>query len=332
MKQKTEKTLVLCDEEEEYAQLMTEFLNKQKGLPWILRTYTDTEELYGREAAGVDMLVVAESAYSEKMRELCPDGLVILNESGLVKWEGMRYVDKYSRAEEVYRQLLAIYAEITDVPAPRLAAGLQTKFVGNYSPVRRCMQTSFALALGQMLAEKHRTLYLNFEHYAGMGELLPDMRTLDLADLLYFLNADREKFRIRMQALLKRIGQLDYIPPMKAGQNLLSVTEEEWLGLLRKIAELGEYEYVILDLSESMQGLFEILRLCSRVFTQAARDTAADRKLTQYEQVLALYEYGDVLEKTSRLDLTHIHRLPNEPEQLTRGELAEAVRELMQKL
>lgn len=332
MKQKTEKTLVLCDEEEEYAQLMTEFLNKQKGLPWILRTYTDTEELYGREAAGVDMLVVAESAYSEKMRELCPDGLVILNESGLVKWEGMRYVDKYSRAEEVYRQLLAIYAEITDVPAPRLAAGLQTKFVGNYSPVRRCMQTSFALALGQMLAEKHRTLYLNFEHYAGMGELLPDMRTLDLADLLYFLNADREKFRIRMQALLKRIGQLDYIPPMKAGQNLLSVTEEEWLELLRKIAELGEYEYVILDLSESMQGLFEILRLCSRVFTQAARDTAADRKLTQYEQVLALYEYGDVLEKTRRLDLTHIHRLPNEPEQLTRGELAEAVRELMQKL
>lgn len=332
MNQKTEKTLVLCDEEEEYAQLMTEFLNKQKGLPWILRTYTNMEELYGREAAGVDMLVVAESAYSEKMRELCPDGLVILNESGLVKWEGMRYVDKYSRAEEVYRQLLAIYAEITDVPAPRLAAGLQTKFVGNYSPVRRCMQTSFALALGQMLAEKHRTLYLNFEHYAGMGELLPDMRTLDLADLLYFLNADREKFRIRMQALLKRIGQLDYIPPMKAGQNLLSVTEEEWLELLRKIAELGEYEYVILDLSESMQGLFEILRLCSRVFTQAARDTAADRKLTQYEQVLALYEYGDVLEKTRRLDLTHIHRLPNEPEQLTRGELAEAVRELMQKL
>lgn len=332
MNQKAEKTMVLCDEEEEYAQLMTEFLKKRKDLPWVLRTYTSVEELFGRENEGVDMLVVAESAYFEQLQKLCPDGLVILNESGLMRWEGMRYVDKYSRAEEVLKQLLAIYADITDIPMPRLAIGLHTKFVGNYSPVRRCMQSSFALTLGQMLAEKHKTLYLNFEHYAGMGEALSNMPSLDLADLLYFLNAEEEKFRIRMQTILKQIGKLDYIPPMKVGQNLLSVTGEEWLELLRKIEELGVYEYVILDLSESMQGLFEILRLCSRVFTSVAHDPAADRKLMQYEQVLALYEYGDVLEKTSQLDLSHIHRLPPEPEQLTRGEMAEVVRGLMKKL
>lgn len=332
MNQKAEKTMVLCDEEEEYAQLMTEFLKKRKDLPWVIRTYTSVEELFGKESESVDMLVVAESAYFDEMQKLCSDGLVILNESGLMRWDGMRYVDKYSRAEEVLKQLLAIYADIADVPMPRFAVGLHTKFIGNYSPVRRCMQSSFALTLGQMLAEKHKTLYLNFEHYAGMAEVLPDMQNLDLADLLYFLNAEKEKFRIRMQTILKQIGKLDYIPPMKVGQNLLSVTGEEWLALLRKIEELGVYEYVILDLSESMQGLFEILRLCSRVFTSVAQDRIADRKLTQYEQVLALYEYGDVLEKTSRLDLSHIHRLPPEPEQLTRGEMAEVVRGLMQKL
>lgn len=332
MNQKAEKTMVLCDEEEEYAQLMTEFLKKRKDLPWVIRTYTSVEELFGKESESVDMLVVAESAYFDEMQKLCSDGLVILNESGLMRWDGMRYVDKYSRAEEVLKQLLAIYADIADVPMPRFAVGLHTKFIGNYSPVRRCMQSSFALTLGQMLAEKHKTLYLNFEHYAGMAEVLPDMQNLDLADLLYFLNAEKEKFRIRMQTILKQIGKLDYIPPMKVGQNLLSVTGEEWLALLRKIEELGVYEYVILDLSESMQGLFEILRLCSRVFTSVAQDRIADRKLTQYEQVLALYEYGDVLEKTSRLDLSHIHRLPPEPEQLTRGEMAELVRGLMQKL
>jgi hypothetical protein len=34
-------------------------------------------------------------------------------------------------------------------------------------------------------------------------------------------------------------------------------------------------------------------------------------------------EYGDVLEKTDRVDLTHIHRIPQELEQLTRGDLAD---------
>jgi hypothetical protein len=325
--------LVLCDEEEEYAQLMSEFLRKHRKLPWELRTYTSVEELLEREKGGIELLVVAESAFSDRLRRLSPGRLVVLSESGVMRWEDVCYVDKYSRAQEVLGQLLAIYAEAeAEEQPPRLEPEIHTKIIGNYSPVRRSFQTSFALTMGQMLAQEHRTLYLNFEHYAGMGELLPDMQTYDLADLLYFMNAGKEKFRIRLQSMMKQIGNLDYIPPMRSGQNLLSVTGEEWQSFLQKIQDLGEYEYVILDLSESMQGLFEILRQCSRIFTSGAKDRVGERKLMQYEQILALYDYGDVLEKTCRTDLSHIRRIPAEPEQLTHGELAEVVRSYIREL
>jgi hypothetical protein len=323
---------VLCDEEEEYAQLISEFMRRQRHLPWELRTYTRAEELFERESGGMALLVVAESAFSDRLRELSPGRLVVLSESGVMRWEDVFYVDKYSRAQEVLGQLLAIYAESEEEQPPRLETKLPAKIIGNYSPVRRSLQTSFALAMGQMLAQEHRTLYLNFEHYAGVGGLLPDMQTYDLADLLYFLNAGKEKFRIRLQSMLRQIGSLDYIPPMKAGQNLLAVTGEEWLCFLQKIQELGEYEYVILDLSESMQGLFEILRQCTRIFTSCARDRIGERKLLQYEQMLALYDYADVLEKTCRTDLSYIRRVPAEPEGLTHGELAEAVRKFLEEL
>lgn len=332
MREKAKKVMVLCDAEEEYAQQMTEFLRKHKSLPWELHTYTSVEGLLREEKGTVGMLVVAESAYCEEIWALMPERLVILGESGVARWENLTYIDKYQEAEEVLKCLLGIYMEIADVQLPRLPRSGKTVFIGNYSPVRRCMQTSFALAMSQMLALEHPTLYLNFEHYAGTAELLPDMQTLDMADLLYFLNADKDKFRLRMQTMLKRKGSLDYIPPMKAGQNLLSVTAEEWTGLLQKIEEMGEYEYVILDLSESMQGLFEILRMCTRVFTLTREDRLAKSKLMQYEQMLALYEYGDVLDKTRRLDLSHIRRLPEELEQLTKGDLADLVRKLLREL
>ncbi len=132
-----------------------------------------------------------------------------------------------------------------------------------------------------------------------------------------------------MQIILKHKGKLDYIPPMKAGQNLLSVTTEEWLGLLQKIQELGIYEYVILDLSESMQGLFEILRRCTMVYTLTREDRIAKSKLLQYEQILSLYDFRDVLDKTKQFSLPHIHRLPEELEQLTKGELADLVKRLL---
>lgn len=327
-----EKLLVLCDEEEEYARLLTDFLQKQRDLPWRIHTYTSINELMRSEKEPMMLLAVSESAYSEALQALQPLRTVILNESGVIRWKDVPCVDKYQAAEEVLKYLLQIYMEVADTGLPRLRQGCRTKFIGNYSPVHRSMQTSFALTMSQMLAREHATLYLNFEHYAGIGELLPDLQTLDLADLLYFLNAEQEKFRLRLQTMLRHVGNLDYIPPMKSGQNLLTVQTAEWLGLLQKIEELGEYEYVILDLSESMQGLFEILRLCRRVYTLTREDRIAKAKLLQYEQLLSLYGYGDVLEKTRQPSLPQIRRLPEELEQLTRGELAALAEGLIREL
>lgn len=324
-----EEVMVLCDPEEEYAQLMTEFLKKHKELPWKIRTYTSVDDLLRTEKAAVGLLVVSETAYSEELQTIQAPRIIVLNESGVIRWENVCYVDKYQQADEVLREILQLYIEVADQCPPRLRRKTDTVFIGNYSPVHRCMQTSFALTMSQLLAREHSVLYLNFEHYAGVAELLPDMQTLDMADLLYFLNAEKDKFLLRMQTICRHVGNLDYIPPMKSGQNLLTITAAEWMKLLQKIEELGGYEYVILDLSESIQGLFDILRMCKKVFTLTREDRIAKSKLLQYEQLLSLCEYGDVLDKTRRLNLSHIQRLPEELEQLTRGDLAELVNDLL---
>lgn len=332
MREKIGKVMVLCDTEEEYAQLMTEYLRRHRNMPWDIHTYTDMKELFQKEAPSPAMLVVAESAYTEDLWKLQPVRLVVLSESGLLRWENLHYVEKYQQAEDVLKKLLEVYMEIADTGLVRLSVGCKTVFLGNYSPVHRSMQTSLALSLGQLLARDHPTLYLNFEHFAGISQMVPEGQALDMADLLYFLNAQKEKFRLRLQSMLRQIGNLDYVPPMKSGQNLLAVTAQEWLGLFGKIGDLGIYEYVILDLSESMQGLFEILRLCTRVYTTVREDRIARCKLLQYEHLLGLCEYGDVLEKTKRLNLSHIRRLPEELEQLTKGELAALAGELIAEL
>ena len=324
---KCENVLILCDRDTEYAELFGEYLRKQRDLPWELRIYTDVGELLQKERREkLSMLVVAEDAYCEEMKLLQPVRLVILNESGLLQWDEFLNVDKYQKADSVIKQLLEIYMEIATVQLPRLTGNQRTRFIGMYSPVKRCLQSSFAITMCQLLSREHSTLYLNFEHYAGITELLPDGQERDLADLLYFLNAGEEKFRLRMQTMIQRRGNLDYIPPMRVGQNLLTITAAEWLSLLQKIAELGEYEYVVLDLSESMQGLFDILRMCRRIFTITSEDRIARAKIMQYEQLLALYEYSDLLDKTKRCCLPQVRRLPECLEEYTRGELGEYVK------
>lgn len=327
------KIMALCDTEEEYAQHMTEFLKSQSQLPWMIYTYTDVRQLMSflkQQTPG--LLVVAENAYTEEVQELTGITTVLLNESGVVKWKDIHNVNKYQRADQVLREILQVLMELEDAGLPELTAGISTKIIGMYSPVRRCLQTSFALTLGQMLAEKHKTLYLNFEHYAGITELLPDIQTRDLADLIFFLTSDRNKFRLRMQTMIHKKGRLDYIPPMRAGQNLITIAAAEWMNLIQELLRLGDYEFMILDLTENMQGLFDILRMCYMIFTLTREDMLARSKITQYEQLLALCNYSDVLDKTHKYVLPVFKRLPEQLEQFTRGELADYVRGVMKEV
>ena len=179
--------LVLCDTEEEYAWHMTEYLRTQKEVPWEIHTYTEPVGLLEfAKQTEIEILVVAERAYTEEIRGLTVEKLVLLNESGVVRWEGIRNVNKYQQAEMVYKEILSEYMEIATEPLPKLTGICTTKLVGLFSPVHRCLQTTFALTLGQMLSMKYRTLYLNFEHYAGIPEIMPDVCTRDLADLVFF--------------------------------------------------------------------------------------------------------------------------------------------------
>lgn len=140
MKEASDRIMTLCDPEEEYAQLMTEFLNKHKNLPWELHTYTNVEDMFRAEKKAPELLVVAESAFSREMQEFAAGRLVILGESGVVKWQDVIYVDKYQEAEEVLKVLLGLYAEMADVQLPGIRKKCRTRLIGNFTPVRRSMQ------------------------------------------------------------------------------------------------------------------------------------------------------------------------------------------------
>lgn len=150
------------------------------------------------------MLVVAESSYADRLETLQPVCQAILNESGTLRWHQFPNINKYQEAEGVWKELLELYVEAVGVRLPLLCAEYKTKFIGIYSPVHRCLQSSFALTFAQLIAEKHPALYLNFEHYIGIMELLPERQNRDLADLLYFLAGDPDKFSLRMQTVIQK--------------------------------------------------------------------------------------------------------------------------------
>lgn len=322
------KLLVLCDPEEDYAQHMAEFLCRRKETLWEILVYTKPEELSKLDKP-IDVLLIAESVYGEFITDIPVKLVVLLNESGILREDAVLNIDKYQEATKVFQTVWAHYTEEEQEGMPMAKEGNKTRIIGMYSPVKRCLQTTFALTYGQLLAQKHTTLYLSFEYYGGCREWMEGVED-GLSKLLYFLPQEKS-FVAHMKSLVRTVGELDYITPMANGENLLFVNVQEWLRLIRAIVDSGEYEYLILDLSEQIQGMFELLRLCDKIYTIVKEDAAAQSKILQYEQLLQLQHYEDVKKHTAKCLLPTFRKLPDTLVQYTKGELAEYVKELLYK-
>lgn len=320
------KILAVCDSETEYTNRMQEFLCTREELPFEVYAFTDTEKLEdSSKKEDIEILLISESDYSDKIKELPIQNIYVLNESGQTEDENVEQVGKYQSSEKILGQVLEFYSRRRDLPR-KIKKGAPANLIGVYSPVGRCLQTSFSLAMGQILAKKHKVLYLNFESFSGLGQMLQhDMQT-DLADLLYYYNNTRERFRYRLESSLQTINGLYFIPPAASFLDMQSISEETWLELLTAIEDEGMFEYIVLDLSDCVQGLLELLRRCSMIYTILKEDNMAAAKLHQYEEYLEDMEYQDILDKTKKKKIPYIRQIAPRLEQITYGELGEYVK------
>ncbi len=320
-----QRVLILCDPEEDYAQRMSDYMRRDKFFPWRVKVYTHVSQLHECvKLQSRDMLVISESAYQEDVLRLGAGKTVILNETGIVKGQKLNNVNKYQEAEKVIQQI----KELGGVSDRMLEEGMGARFIGLYSPIRRCLQTSFGLCLGKLLAQRGKTLYLSFETYSGV-EGFNSCDGVDLSSLLYLLS-DEEKFAAGARRQIRREENFEYVSTMVNPQNLLLISAAEWKKLLYLLQKGFGYEYIILDLSENVQGLFDILRMCARVYSMAKDDPIAKRKMDQYEQLLSLMEYGDVREKTCICRLPLFRNIPTSVAAATKGDLADYVRKLVE--
>ena len=80
-----------------------------------------------------------------------------------------KIINKYQSCELIMKELLEWLAK--EGTLGRTGSNhKELKLIGVYSPVGKCLKTSFAFVLGQLLSKKHKVLYLNMECYSYMFE------------------------------------------------------------------------------------------------------------------------------------------------------------------
>lgn len=307
-----EKNLVICDPEIRYANRLGENISQREELAVKVHICSSFEKLKElSEKKPIHILVLDETYAYEERRTVSASQIFVLSE-GNVKdlGEAEHAIGKYRCADEIIREIFEVYVEKTKENMLRNRWKNETRLIAVYSPIHRIGKTTFAMELGRECAKSKRVLYLNMEECAGFQE--PAEKGWNLGDLLYYIKQGDENLGVRMQLAVQKSEGLDYLLPVPISTDLKGITMEEWESLLGEIVRGSNYELLILDMSESVQGLFQILESCDRIYMPVLSDEISERKLEQYEKNLAQLK----LEKLA--NITYRFVMPEQVEEYAR--------------
>ena len=91
---------------------------------------------------------------------------------------------------------------------------------------------------------------------------------------------------------------------------------------------------VILDIGGAIDGIFQMLDMCKRIYMPVLSDSVSVSKISQFENLVRIWDYPQILEKTEKINPPfHMATClsPAYVEQLMWSELGDYVRNLLRK-
>ncbi|MCM1161817.1 MAG: hypothetical protein NC412_11395 [Roseburia sp.] len=324
--------LAICDYEKKYVYKLAEYLSGKKRFPFRVMAFDNIEKLGAfLKENPVEILLLGEAMKEEALAKTEIGQIFYLSEENRESSPASPFIYKYQSGTAIMKKIIELYAEgegERKVQGEEKGKG-HMEIIGVYSPIGRCLQTSFSLILGQILAKEKRCLYLNFEAYSGFSKLLEKEFQHDFMDLMYFLKEGSGKFVYKLASMVDSIGNLDFIPPAVSFLDILEMEGEKWQLLLDELERSTDYEAVILDLSDNVRGLFEILERCSRIYTITKPDGMALAKIDQYEKLLTYIKKEALLKKTVTCKIPVFKQVPYKMIYLSHSQLADYVKNML---
>lgn len=324
--------MAVYDADPVYAVRFAEVVNQREKIPFEVVAFTALEKLKQyAEKHPIELLLVSNAVNKEEAERIGAAKVITLSDGETIQAD-MEFpsVYKYQSSDSIIREVLACYCEKADV-VPGVGRKGAANIIGVFSPVGRCLKTSFAITLGKLLAQENRVLYLNLEECSGLSVLTGESYSGSLSDLLYF-HSSGDYSSLRLNSVVYSMDGLDYVPAVRYPEDLSQGNEEHLASLLSAIAADSAYETLIVDAGSLKRSLLPVLNLCTVIYMPVKEDSVSLAKLEEFDHYLDESGNGIMKERIRKLRLPYhscFGRKENYLEQLLWGELGDYTRQLL---
>ncbi len=325
------KVLAVYDIDQNYAQRLTDYLNRKEKAVFHMIHFTTMKAIedYTKEHF-IHILLISQEAMKPEVKSWNIQKILYLTEmKEITEIDECKAIYKYQSAEYMVRELMDCYEALLPPECKNSKMSEGAFIIGVYSPIRRCMKTSFCLVLGMILAESQKVIYLNLEEMSGLEQILDQSFDADLSDALFYYSEDCLNKHI--DSVISKVGKLDFIPPVRYIADKEAVNMENFLGLIQELRKEKHYDVIIIDVADGGPSLNGILKICKKIYMPVCTDWISKSKIEEFEHIMEIIGEQAILKRIEKLELPQLTSLKSEQsyeEQLLWGELGDYVRNL----
>ncbi len=269
--------LIICDSDEHYLKRLDGFLRDSLRIPFDIIGFTDKEALLDFEEKEDSLLVIAGSLFKSSTVKGFKNILVLDErnaalredhiEYGMDEDVNLKHTGKYQSSEKIAESILSMCLEMPKLSSSGIRRSYKNKMkiTAFFTPERRTDQTGKAIEYASEEGAKEKVLYFCNDPYCTNKIIRGGEYDENLSDLMYYAQCEDDRFGIYLEKIVRKNGNFEYIP-LPMGQ-VRDCEGADYIRLLRKIEETGSYEMLIADFSEPFKNLFEVLKMCDRIYT-----------------------------------------------------------------
>lgn len=294
----------ICSEDALYCEKLVNYFNSYYYDKFQWNVYTQPaylEQVFQSDMA--DLILVGEEMRTA-MQELdykCTQGRLwayLAEEEG---WqEGEWQIRKYRRADQIYRDLLDLYAKKEHVHYENLSiVSGKTTFIAFVSASGGAGASTVACAAAKACSPLEKTLYLNLEDLGTCGLVFSGEEKPGLDELVYAVKSRRNTLDLKIESSVTMDGSGTYFFKECANpMDLQTLSAEEVKELLKAIEASKVYDKVILDLGNGLQEKeITVMSMANRIVMVTGLGQAAGIKLLRY------LDYMRAVEEIRKVDI-----------------------------
>ena len=288
--------------------VVTAFGNKYAD-KFEIYSFTDQERaLANLESARIDVLL-ANDGFDINVNQLpkrCSFAYLV-DSADIDSVRDQRAICKFQRADLIYKQVLIAYSD--NVGRIGFKADGDSGKVIAFTSVGGGVgaSTMSAACALHYAAQGKKVLYLNLEKFGSSDLFFNGEGQFDMSDVIFALKSKKANLHIKLEGCVKQdIRGVYFFSQAKHALDMMELSAEEILRLIKELNAPGEYDYIILDMDFGLnKDMLSIYRQAHGVVLVGDGSAMSNEKTARAFEALNTMEQNADVPLTSRLSFLY---------------------------